>query len=171
MPSDCVNKNHVSYSSYISGDVSMKHCKVGRFVYLGPNTSLRVADIGNYSCIAGGTTIGGMNHAYDKSFSINPLLNPHCTFYVRTTIGRDVWIGARCVILQGVTIGDGAVIGAGAVVTKNVPENAIVLGSPARFYRKRYPDEVWAKIKETGYWNYKPEQAKVFFENNDMIFY
>lgn len=170
IPCNYVNRNHVCYSANISDDVSMRHCKVGRYVYIGPRTSLRVVDIGNYTCIAGGTTIGGMNHAYDKSFSINPLLNPHCTFYVRTTIGRDVWIGARCVILQGVTIGDGAVIGAGAVVTKDVPENTIVLGSPARFYKKRYPDEVWAKIKKTGFWNYKPEQAKALFLNSDITF-
>jgi len=161
-------RNHASCSSNISGDVSMRHCRVGKYVYLGPKTFLRVVDIGNYTCIAGGTTIGGMNHAYDKSFSINPLLNPHCTFYVRTTIGRDVWIGARCVILQGVTIGDGAVIGAGAVVTKDVPENTIVLGSPARFYKKRYPDEIWEKIKETNYWNYEPKQAKAIIDNSGI---
>jgi maltose O-acetyltransferase len=52
-------------------------------------------------------------------------------------IGNDVWIGARCIILPGVTIGDGAVIAAGAVVTQNVPINAIVGGVPARIIRYR----------------------------------
>lgn len=47
-------------------------------------------------------------------------------------IGNDVWIGARCIILPGVTIHDGAVIAAGAVVTKDVPANTIVAGVPAK---------------------------------------
>jgi acetyltransferase-like isoleucine patch superfamily enzyme len=48
------------------------------------------------------------------------------------TIGRDVWIGGNCSILDGVTIGDQAIVGAGAVVTKDVPSRAIVVGVPAR---------------------------------------
>ena len=47
-------------------------------------------------------------------------------------IGNDVWIGARAIILPGVTVGDGAVIGAGAVVAKDIPANTVVAGNPAR---------------------------------------
>lgn len=52
-------------------------------------------------------------------------------------IGDDVWIGARVIILKGVHIGRGAVIAAGAVVTKNIPEFAIVGGVPARVLKYR----------------------------------
>lgn len=52
-------------------------------------------------------------------------------------IENDVWIGTRCVILPGVHIGKGAVIGAGAVVTKDVPEYAVVGGVPARIIKYR----------------------------------
>lgn len=46
-------------------------------------------------------------------------------------IGRGVFIGARAIVLKGVTIGDGAVIGAGAVVTRDVPPGALAAGNPA----------------------------------------
>ena len=46
-------------------------------------------------------------------------------------IGDDVWIGSHAVIFPGVTVGNGAVIGAGSIVSRDVPENAVVYGSPA----------------------------------------
>ena len=52
-------------------------------------------------------------------------------------IGDDVWIGMRSIILPGVQIGRGAVIGAGAVVTKDVPEYAVVGGNPAKVIKFR----------------------------------
>ena len=52
-------------------------------------------------------------------------------------IGREVFIGARAIILKGVTIGDRAVIGAGAVVTKDVPADHVAAGNPAASYPKR----------------------------------
>jgi len=57
------------------------------------------------------------------------------------TIGRDVWVGAGCVILPGVTIGDGAVVAAGSVVTRDVPAGAVVAGVHARVIKSRRPDD------------------------------
>ena len=50
-------------------------------------------------------------------------------------IGDNVWIGARVIILPGITIGNDAVVGAGAVVTRDVPPRTIVAGNPARVLR------------------------------------
>lgn len=52
-------------------------------------------------------------------------------------IGDDVWIGARVIILPGVTVGKGAVLGAGTVVARDVPEWAVVVGNPARVVKFR----------------------------------
>ena len=51
------------------------------------------------------------------------------------TVGNNVWIGARAIILKGVTIGDGAIIAAGSIVTKDVPPHCVVGGNPARIIR------------------------------------
>lgn len=53
------------------------------------------------------------------------------------SIGNDVWIGARVIILPGVHIGDGCVIGAGAVVTKDVPAYCVCAGNPAKVVKER----------------------------------
>lgn len=52
-------------------------------------------------------------------------------------IGNDVWIGANCIILSGVTVGEGSVIAAGSVVTKSVAPFTIVGGNPARLIKER----------------------------------
>lgn len=55
----------------------------------------------------------------------------------RVEIGNDVWIGARVIILPGVHVGNGVIIGAGAVVTKDIPNYAIVGGVPAKILKYR----------------------------------
>jgi acetyltransferase-like isoleucine patch superfamily enzyme len=52
-------------------------------------------------------------------------------------IGRDVWFGARCIVLKGVTVGDGTVIGAGSVVVKPLPAGVVAVGVPARAVKRR----------------------------------
>ena len=53
------------------------------------------------------------------------------------TVGDDVLIGANAVVIEGVRVGNGAVVAAGAVVTRDVPENAVVAGIPARIVKMK----------------------------------
>lgn len=55
-------------------------------------------------------------------------------------IGRDAWIGMGCIILPGVSIGEGAIVGAGSLVTKDVPPFGVAVGSPAKVIKYRFPD-------------------------------
>lgn len=59
------------------------------------------------------------------------------------TIGRGSWVGARSIVLPGVTIGSRVLVGAGSVVTRDCPDDTLVAGNPARVVRKlEYPDGV-----------------------------
>lgn len=109
------------------------------FTYIGDHNNIRASGgnitIGNYCLISQQITIVASNHriALDKYIFFqdwdNSKINVH--------IGNDVWIGANAVILPGVNIENGAVIAAGTVVTKNVPANAIVAGTPGKIIKYR----------------------------------
>ena len=75
-------------------------------------------------------------------------------------IGNDVWIGYEAVIMQGVTIGDGAIIGTRALVTKDVPPYTIVGGAPAKPIRNRFSEEIIAKLLEMKWWDWPEERIK-----------
>lgn len=75
-------------------------------------------------------------------------------------IGNDVWLGAGCVILSGVTIGNGAVVGCRAVVARDVPDYAIVAGNPAAVMRMRFaPAQVDALVK-SAWWDWPPDAIR-----------
>ena len=74
-------------------------------------------------------------------------------------VGNDVWIGRNVHVLPGVKIGDGAVIGAGSVVTKDVPDYAIVGGDPARIIKYRFTQEQISKLKKIAWWNWDDEKV------------
>ncbi|MHA1696341.1 MAG: acyltransferase, partial [Candidatus Helarchaeota archaeon] len=57
--------------------------------------------------------------------------------YKPVKIGKDVWLGARTIVLPGVIIGNHSIIGANSVVSKSIPENSIAVGSPAKIIKKR----------------------------------
>lgn len=74
------------------------------------------------------------------------------------TIGHDVWIGEKAIILDGVTIGNGAVIAAGAVVTKDVAPYEIVGGVPARHMKFRFDEDTIRKIEQSQWWDWDEEK-------------
>jgi acetyltransferase-like isoleucine patch superfamily enzyme len=74
------------------------------------------------------------------------------------TIGNDVWIGSDAKIMSGVHIGDGAIIAANALVTKNVEPYSIWGGVPAKFIKKRFSDEIIAKLLKLQWWNFPYEK-------------
>jgi acetyltransferase-like isoleucine patch superfamily enzyme len=125
--------------------------------------------------IPAGTKIGRYSGVYEETvriFTVNhPLdrISTHAIFYNPKvgyakksadikrrglTIGNDVFIGHGVTILPGVNkIGDGSLIGAGSVVTRDVPDFAILAGNPAKVLRYRFSEETREKIKASKWWD------------------
>ena len=133
--SQCGNKLNVENKAYFGNG---KDFSVGNEVGLGTNfKSLnRVVSIGNYLMMSEDVLFLGGSHSNDN-IDI-PMGHQGTGTKTPLTIDDDVWIGARVIILPGCKhIGKGVIIGAGAVVTKNIPDYAIVGGNPAQIIRYR----------------------------------
>jgi serine acetyltransferase len=91
--------------------------------------------IGQSSLIAAYCYIGPGNHKIEDSQT--PLIERDMEIKGGVTIGQMVWIGANTTILDGVKIGDRAIVGAHSLVREDVPEGAVVAGSPARILRPK----------------------------------
>lgn len=101
--------------------------RIGDRTYLGHDVHVHAIDpitIGRRCFLVDGVYIGAADH--DRSDRAAPVAAGP------VTIGDDVFIGQRAIILGGVTIGDGATVGAASVVTRDVPAGAVVAGVPAR---------------------------------------
>ncbi len=105
-----------------------KNIHLGKGVFI--NSGCRFQDqggitIGDYSLIGHNVVLATLNHNLNPEKRGNLIPSP-------IKIGKRVWIGSNTTVLPGITIGDNAVIGAGSVVTKDVPENMVAAGNPAR---------------------------------------
>lgn len=133
--------------SYI-GDHAIVHTgKKGGWITIGTNCTVQSfsivhghggCEIGNDVRIASHTVIIPANHRFEDSS--RPIREQGVT-RIGIRIESDVWIGSGCIVLDGVTVGQGGVIGAGSVVNKSVPPGAISIGSPAKPVGARLPAE------------------------------
>ena len=104
-------------------------------IKIGNNSGLGVrceiygeVEIGDNVMMGPDVIIYTQNHSFRRKDCL--IIDQQYSDIQKVTIGDDVWIGRRVIILPGVNVGKGAVIGAGAVVAKDIPEYAIAVGNP-----------------------------------------
>ena len=116
-----------------------KEVVVGNEVGLGKNFRMlnRQLTMGSYIMMGEDVLFLGGNHNYDK-IDVPMIFQGDNSEKTPLTVGDDVWFGARVIVLPSCKhIGKGVIVGAGAVVTKDIPDYAIVGGNPARILKYR----------------------------------
>ena len=170
----CFIKKDIRYSdcridlpSYVEDGANLHGCKIARdcdirkgveileHSYVNRGSNIMSGKIGKYCSIGYNVDIGMFEHPVtmvSTSKEIYENTNTWDEIFEPPIIGNDVWIGSKATILQGVTIGNGAIIAAGAVVTKDVPPYAIVGGVPAKIIKYRFDEDVRKCIEDTKWW-------------------
>ena len=138
------------------------------YSYVVNDAQITYTDIGKFCSIAAMTRINPGNHPMQRATQAHFTYRSSAYFAGegdeagffewrrghRVSIGHDVWIGHGAIILPGRTVGTGAVVAAGAVVSRDVAAYTIVAGNPARMIRRRFPEDVSARLQELAWWEW-----------------
>ncbi len=127
--------------------------KIGKFCSIGPNVTIALGNH-NYNFI---TTHPILYNKKYKFISNNHGLDDKME---KTIIGNDVWIGANSNIKRGIKIGNGVVIAMNSVVTKDVPDYAIVAGVPAKIIKYRFDEKQIDVLLKSKWWDNDEEILK-----------
>lgn len=167
----------------VSGRSKLYNTVLGRFSYTAGGAIMN-AHIGAFCSIGPDVKIGGFGKHPTNWISTHPVFYSRkqqvaiafaseemLEEYAPVTIGNDVWIGANAMILDGVSVGDGAIIAAGAVVTKNVGPYEIVGGVSAKLIRKRFTDPEISMLMASKWWELDTaflNKHQHLFRSNDV---
>ncbi|MEB3767812.1 CatB-related O-acetyltransferase [Acinetobacter sp. MD2] len=147
-PNIHISGNYSYYSAF--WDSGFERCVV-RYLHDKPSTAEKPIDqlyIGNFVSFGAECVImmgGNQLHRTDWIAAF-PFDTRSFVAAGDTIIGDGCWIGSRAMVMQGITLGEGAVVATGAVVTKNVPPYAVVGGVPAQIIKYRFPPEKIEKL-------------------------
>src|SRR5262252_6988014 len=145
---------------------------MGDYSYVVNDAQITYTTIGKFCSIAAMTRINPGNHPMHRATQSHFTYRASAYFpgeaddteffawrkSYRIHIGHDVWIGHGAIVLPGRNVGTGAVIAAGAIVTKDVPDYAIVAGNPARVIRQRFPDHIAARMQRLAWWDWSHDE-------------
>lgn len=142
--------------SYVSYRSRLSKVRIGKFTSIGPEV---FAGLGMHPSK---NFISTHPYFYKNEKAQSPTDKEVLSFseFSEISIGNDVWVGARAIILDGVMIGDGAIVAAGSVVTKDVPPYAVVGGVPAKVIRYRFSIQEIETLKKLAWWDKDPMWLK-----------
>lgn len=169
LPSHSLRKKYRDRCRYLQRYSSVrKQCKMGEGSYAGKgfHVTHKHTTVGKFCSIGKNVFLGTGQHP-THLLSTHPCLYREChygpnlkpEFRSQTAptapcvVGHDVWIGLNAIIMDGITVGSGAIVAAGAVVTRDVPPYAIVGGIPAKVIKYRFSPEIIEALLELRWWD------------------
>jgi acetyltransferase-like isoleucine patch superfamily enzyme len=144
-----IHDTSVGQYTYFSTQSYIQKCKIGAYCSIGPHVRIGLGSHPTRDYVSSYPAFYSPAHVVRVDFGVSTDFPES----LLTTLGNDVWIGERCMIMDGVTIGDGAIIGAGAVVTRDIPSYSVAGGVPARVIRHRFDEEQIAFLKRLAWWD------------------
>ncbi|MFH7013745.1 CatB-related O-acetyltransferase [Flavobacterium sp. FlaQc-52] len=137
--------------------------EIGKYCSIANDVNF-ILDSGHHT-ISEVTSYPHFNHLVNKELPIGSSTQSDFKRNIRTEesktiVGNDVWIGMNAIILPNVKIGDGVTILAGTVVTKDVPDYAIVGGIPGAIVKMKYDLDTIDKMKKIQWWNWSPDKVE-----------
>jgi chloramphenicol O-acetyltransferase type B len=143
-----IYSSHIGRATYIAG-ATVSNASINKFCSIGPGSRLGLAKhpIDHLSTHPAFYSDGNQTRLRLVE-NANEFVETH-----KLNIGNDIWIGADCLIMSGITIGDGSVIGAGSIVTKDVLPYSIVAGNPAKLIKYRFDATTIALLLKLQWWN------------------
>ncbi len=137
--------------SYAVNDCEIVYSDIGKFVSIGALVGLNPANHPMERAAQAHFTYRSWQYFEDLADEAEEFEKRRAQ---RVVIGHDVWIGRAAIVLPGRSIGNGAIVGAGAVVTKDVAPYTIVAGNPARVVRRRFSEEIAARLDRLAWWDW-----------------
>jgi phosphonate metabolism protein (transferase hexapeptide repeat family) len=174
-PSATVRDSRIGAYCEVGARTILQEVTMDDYSYVVNDGQITYTTIGKFCSIAAMTRINPGNHPMHRATQAHftyrasayfPGEEDDAEFFAwrrahAVTIGHDVWIGHGAIVLAGRNIGTGAVIAGGAVVTKDVPDYAIVAGNPARIIRQRFPDATASRLLALKWWEWEHEALRL----------
>ena len=157
-PESSLVASKIGFASYLARHTNLSRIKIGRYTSIGPDVSLITGKhptkkfVSAHPSFYSLKTLNGFTHSEEQLFDENVTPIDHEGKY-NTIIGNDCWIGAHVKILEGLTIGDGAIVAAGAVVVKNVEPYTVIGGVPAKLIKLRFSQDQIDFLMEFKWWD------------------
>lgn len=165
-PSANVRSSHIGYATYIGRGSILTYTRIGRFCSIAPNVKILLNNHPVSSFVSSHPAFHRPSNYIMKKLKIDyvsqdkyPLRKLVENNY-QVIIGNDVWIGEDVSIMPGVTIGNGVIVAASSVVTKDIPDFAIVGGVPAKVIKYRFESDQITQLLEIKWWEDKVENIR-----------
>ena len=165
-PNTKIFNSFIGRGTYCAGSL-IGNSEIGAFCSIGPNS--RIGYLGIHPSNFISTHPAFYSTLKQSGFSF--VENNYFEEFKTTFIGNDVWIGANCLVLDGVNIGNGAIIAAGAIVVEDVKAYSVVGGVPAKIIRMRFDNKQIELLEKIKWWDWSfcnLKRANKIFRSNDV---